>query len=156
MQVGIFIQLTGTVLLALLALLVRLWFDLAKVRAVAQNERGMWRNMWKACDMTWRHSGHAVLDVLSHQPGRLDRAADWVLIWTKLPPTAVPATFVLLELMILVQLATRLWQLASITTWYQRHAELVPADACGLRNTVRQPKSICRAIRQPPESLPDR
>ena len=44
------------------------------------------------------------------------------LIWTKLPPTATLSTFVLLELVVLVQLGARLWQMASVTVWYQRHA----------------------------------
>ena len=52
-----------------------------------------------------------------------------MLIWAKLPPTATPVTFLLLEFIILMQLLTRLWQRASTVTWYQRHAELVPADA---------------------------
>ena len=50
------------------------------------------------------------------------------LLWTKLPPTAIPATFILLELVLLVQLAARLWQMTSAITWYQRQAEAVPAD----------------------------
>ena len=49
------------------------------------------------------------------------------LIWTKLPPTAIWATFILLELVMLVQLGARLWQMASATVWYQRHAEAGPA-----------------------------
>jgi hypothetical protein len=126
-QVGILIQLTGTVLLALLAFLVRLWFDLAKVRAVARNERRMWSNMWAALGMTWRNLG-----TLFWMCFRIS-IVSWIvlliglLIWTKLPPTAVPVTFVILELMMLVQLGTRLWQLAGMTTWYQRHPEPVPA-----------------------------
>lgn len=128
-QVGIFIQLTGTVLLALLALLVRLWFDLAKVRAVALNERGMWDNMWNVCGMTWRHLG-----TLFWMYFRISVVA-WVallivfLIWTKHPPSATLVTFVLLELILLAQLVARLWQLASATTWYKRHPEIVPVES---------------------------
>ncbi len=50
------------------------------------------------------------------------------LIWTKIPPTAIWATFVLLELVMLVQLGARLWQMASATLWYQRHVEPVPVS----------------------------
>ena len=127
-QVGFYVRLAGTIILVLLALVVRLWFDIAKVRAVAQNERRMWRNMWKALDIISRQMG-----TLLWMYFRISLVA-WItllvgfLIWTKLPPTAIPATFVLLEILLLVQLAARLWQMASAISWYQRHAEAVPAD----------------------------
>jgi hypothetical protein len=146
-QVGIFIQLAGTVLLVLLAFLVRLWFDLAKVRAVALNERRMWGNMWEACGMTWRYLG-----TLFWMYFRIGVVA-WIalliglLIWAKLPPTAVPATFILLELIMLVQLGTRLWQLAAMTTWYQQHPEPVPAVLVDYPTHAEPPS--------PPEFLPD-
>src|ERR1035437_5009647 len=56
-QVGIFSGWAGLVVFLLLALAVRLWFDLAQVRAVAQNERGMWRNLWESYGVTRRNLG---------------------------------------------------------------------------------------------------
>jgi hypothetical protein len=50
-------------------------------------------------------------------------------VWAKLPPTATRVAFVLLQIIIVMQLLTRLWQRASAVTWYQRHAAIVPADA---------------------------
>ena len=146
-QVGFCIQFAGTVLLALLALLVRLWFDLAKVRAVAQNERSMWHNMWRSCGMTWRHLG-----TLFWMYFRISLAA-WIalliglLIWTKLLPTAIPATFILLEFIILSQLAARLWQLASATAWYKRYAEVVPADSVAY--TTPEPEGVIEVVETP-------
>jgi hypothetical protein len=35
----------------------------------------------------------------------------------------LPLTFLLLELIMLAQLSTRLWQLASAVTWYRHYAE---------------------------------
>src|ERR1035441_8231677 len=52
-QVGIFSWWASMAVFLLLALAVRLWFDVAQVRAVAKNERGMWRNLWKAYRITW-------------------------------------------------------------------------------------------------------
>ena len=127
-QVGFWAQVAGTIVIVLLVLFVRLWFDIAKVRAVAQNERRMWRNMWKALGITGRELWSLLWMYL-----RISLIA-WItllvgfLIWTKLPPTAIPATLLLLELVLLVQLAARLWQMASAMTWYKRHAEMVPAD----------------------------
>jgi hypothetical protein len=154
-QVGFFIDLTGTIILALLALLIRLWFDVAKIRAVAQNECGMWHNMWKSCDITWRNLG-----TLFWMYFRISLLT-WIvlllgfLIWTKLPPTATPITFVLLEFMILSQLTGRLWHLASATTWYQRHAEPVPAESVDY-TTPNQEEVIEPATSPEPDPPPSR
>ena len=126
-QVGFVIWLACFVVLVLITLFVRLWFDIAKVDAVARDERRMLRSAWKGIDIT-RQQVRTLLWMYL----RISLVA-WVtgliafLIWTKLPPTAVPVTFVLLELVILVQLAARLWQMASVTIWYKRHAEAVTA-----------------------------
>ncbi len=109
---------------------VRLWFDIAQVRAVAQNERGMWRNTWKSWRIIWRAlrpacSGCTSASALGGVGDIGDRAGDL----GELPPTATPVSFVLLELIMLAQLAARFWQLASAMTWYQRHAEVVAADS---------------------------
>ncbi len=128
-QVGIYLLWFAVVVFLLLALIVRLWFDIAQVRAVAQNERGMWRNTWKAFGITFR-----ALPSLFWMYFRISLFA-WLtlvvglVIWAELPPTATPVSFVLLELILLAQLAARFWQLASAMTWYQRHAEVVPADS---------------------------
>ena len=53
-QVGFVIWLVGVVILVLLTLFVRLWFDIAKVHAVATGERRMFRCAWKGLDLTRR------------------------------------------------------------------------------------------------------
>jgi hypothetical protein len=122
-QVGIFLGWAAMIVFLLLALWVRLWFDIAQVRAVVQNERRMWRNLWKSWSITWHNVGrlfgmYFVIALLA-----------WVglvvglVIWSRLPPTALPLTFLLLELIMLAQLSTRLWQLASAVTWYRHYAE---------------------------------
>lgn len=122
-QVGFVLWLVGIILLVLVGLFVRLWFDIAKVDAVARDERRMLRSAWKGIGIT-RQQVRTLLWVYL----RISLVA-WItllvafLIWTKVPPTAVPVTFILLELVILMQLAARLWQLASVTVWYKRSAE---------------------------------
>jgi hypothetical protein len=122
-QVGIFLGWAAMIIFLLLTLWVRLWFDIAQVRAVVQNERRMWRNLWKSWSITWHNVGrlfgmYFVIALLA-----------WIglvvglVIWSRLPPTASPLTFLLLELIMLAQLSTRLWQLASAVTWYQHYAE---------------------------------
>jgi len=128
-QVGFVMWLVGMIILVLLALFVRLWFDIAKVRAVVLNKRRMWPNMWQACGITLRQ-----LRTLLWMYLRISLVAWFTLlvaflIWMKIPPTAIWATLVLLELVMLVQLGARLWQMASATVWYKRHAEAVAADS---------------------------
>ena len=47
----------GGFIVILLFLWVRLWFDVAQVRAVAQNERRMFRNVLRAFRITWNSLG---------------------------------------------------------------------------------------------------
>jgi hypothetical protein len=143
-QVGIFLFWFAIVVFLLLALIVRLWFDIAQVRAVAQNERGMWRNIWKAFRITFRAFPSLFRMYFCITFFAWATLIVGLVIWAKLPPTVTPITFVLLELILLAQLATRFWQLASAMTWYQRHAEVVPADSVDYTTTPPQ------AIAEPP------
>jgi hypothetical protein len=125
-EVGIFLGWGAMVVFALLALAVRLWFDMAQVRAVAIDERRMWRNIWRAsrimrgsfAGLYWRYLCIALVGWITFGIA--------FLIWTKLPATATGAVLVLLELLVITQIATRLWQLATATVWYQANPEPLP------------------------------
>jgi hypothetical protein len=119
-QVGIYLSWFAIAVFVLLALVVRLWFDIAQVRTVAQNERRMWRNTWKAFHIIFRQLPSLFWMYFRISLFGWATLAIGLVIWAKLPPTATPVTFVLLELILLAQLATRFWQLASAMTWYQR------------------------------------
>jgi hypothetical protein len=127
-QVGIFLGWGAMLIFLLLALWVRLWFDIAQVRAVVQNERGMWRNLWKSWRITWHDSRHLFRIYFCISLVAWVTLVIGLVLWTHLPPTSLPLSFVLLELIVLAQLMTRLWQLASATTWYQRHAEVFAVE----------------------------
>ena len=142
-QVGIFMSFGATVVFLLLALAVRLWFDVAQVRAVAQNEQRMWRNLWRSWRIMWHELGTLFWMYFRISLLAWLALAVGLLIWIKLPPTATALTFLLLELIIFAQLATRLWQLASAMTWYRRHAEMVPADAVDY--TTPHPQEVAEA-----------
>ena len=128
-QVGSGLWLFGVILLVLITLFVRLWFDIAKVCTVAQDTHLMLRSAWQGFDFTRRQ-----IRVLLWVYVRISLVA-WTamlvafLIWTKLPATAIWATLALLELIVLVQLGARLCQLASVTTWYKRHQPLLARDS---------------------------
>lgn len=128
-QTGFYIFLAGAIVITLLALFVRLWLDIAQVRAVVQDEHKMWPNLWKALDISWREVSTLFRVYLCISGVAWVTLAGGLLLWAKLPPTATPLTFLLLEFIILMQLLTRLWQRASSVTWYRRHAARFPADA---------------------------
>ena len=128
-QMGFYILLVGGIAVILLILFVRLWFDIAQVRAVVQNEPKMWANLWKALGIAWRQVATLFRVYLCISGVAWVTLAAGLWLWAKLPPKATPVTFLLLQFIILMQLLTRLWQRASTVTWYQRHAAAVPADA---------------------------
>jgi hypothetical protein len=142
----------------LLALWVRLWFDIAEVRAVARNERGMWRNLWTAWRITWHDSRHLFRIYFCISLVAWVTLVIGLVIWAHLPPTSLPLSFVLLELIVFAQLMTRLWQLASATTWYQRHAEMVVVEVEEVVYTTPHPEEIDEATPAPelPSEIPVR
>lgn len=123
-----YIMLVGCVVVTLLVLFVRLWFDIAQVRAVVENDPRMWPNLWKALGITWRQARTLFRVYLSISGVAWVTLAVGLFIWAKLPPTVTPITFLLLQFLVFIQLAARLWQRASAVTWYRRHAAMVPAD----------------------------
>ncbi len=128
-QTGFYILLTGCIVVILMVLFVRLCFDIAQVRAVVQDEPRMWPNLWKALGISRRKVFTLFRVYLCISGVAWVTLAGGLWLWAKLPPTATPVTFLLLEFIIFMQLLTRLWQRASSMTWYQRHAVMVPADA---------------------------
>lgn len=125
-RTGFYILVVGSIPVLLLFVWVRLWFDIAQVRAVALNEhrtrRDVARTFGLALRRTWRvYWSYILIGILT-----------WVvtgialLIWTKVPGRAVAVTFLLLEIIMLAQIFGRLWQKACATTWYRLNPEPVP------------------------------
>jgi len=126
-QASFYILVLGFVLVLLLAIWARMWFDLAQVRSIALQDRAMRRNAVRmfgfarrrSRKLYWSYIGIGVLVWIV--------TILMVVIWTKVPPRAVPLTFLLLELIMLAQIFERLWQKACATTWYRLHPEPAPA-----------------------------
>ena len=122
-QTSFHILIVGCVPVLLLFVWVRLWFDLAQVRAVALNEIRTRREVARAFGMalrrTWRvYWSYILISVLVWIV-----TAIALLIWTGVPGRAVPLTFLLLELIMLAHIFGRLWQKACATTWYRLNPE---------------------------------
>ena len=152
-QTEFYMVLAGGAVVVLLVLFVRLWFDIAEVRAVVQDERRMWPNLWKALGITWRQARTLFRVYLCISGVAWVTLGVGLFIWAKLPPTVTPITFLLLQFILVMQLATRLWQRASAVTWYQRHVIEVPADVVAF--TTPRPVEIVEeevVIEEPPIS----
>jgi hypothetical protein len=118
---SVWVRIAGLVVVLFLMQAVRLWFDMAQVRAVAENERAVRRALGRAFKITFGNFGSLYWLYLriSIVAGLVMAALLWV--WVRLVrPEAIGVSFLLLQLILLSWLGTRLWQRASETLWYQR------------------------------------
>lgn len=142
------IRIVGMVIGIVLVLLVRLWFDVAQVRAVAQNEHGMFRDLMRAFVISFKALGTLLWMYL-----RISIVA-WVLLalglwlWSHLPGNQVWATWLLLEVVMFTQIFARLWQRAASVHWYGLYAEEHPAAI--VEFTTPYPVEIAEAPVTPP------
>jgi hypothetical protein len=142
--------LAGMGVVGLLAMFVRLCFDMAQVRAVVEEETGMWRNAARAVKITtanlaslfWMYLRLSVLGWLVFAAG--------LYLWAKMPPGRFEWTIFFLEIVILCGFGVRLWQRACEMIWYQRKF-LIPAVAGA---AVGPPPSTPLVMIAPPPAAP--
>lgn len=111
----------GAIILVLL-LILRLWFDMAEIYCVAQNERRVRRALRMAWRLTFGNFGGlfglfvgiVIVACIGFGFGL------WLWMYV-LPPTAIWAAIFLGQAMTLWWIGTRLWQRSAETIWYQRH-----------------------------------
>jgi hypothetical protein len=121
----------AAVVILLLLIIVRVWFDMAQVIAVADDEKKMHRALRRAFGLLRRNFFSLFWLYLRVS------IITWVLfafglyIWMfRLGPQANVAAFLVSQLMILIWLGTRLWQRASEAIWYRNYqANRVPEPA---------------------------
>jgi hypothetical protein len=125
--VGFWVEVAGLLVLVLLLMAVRLWFDMAQVRVVAENERATARALLHALRLTL-----ANFTILFGTYLRISLVA-WAFsaaafrAWIKLVrPEWIGVSFFLGQAVLLVWLGTRLWQRATEMVWYQRHRPASP------------------------------
>jgi hypothetical protein len=123
---GIRFSIAAGIVILFLLIVLRLWFDMAEVHSVAQNERRMRRSLAVAWRLTFGNFGRlfwlyfriSIVACIGFGFGL------WLWMYV-LPPTAITGAFFLSQAMILWWLGTRLWQRSAETLWYQRN--FVPA-----------------------------
>lgn len=108
-------------IILLLLMCVRLWFDLAQVIIVAENEPKVRRALRRSASLLrqnfgslfWLYARISLVGWVGSYVG--------VRIWlTHLQPESIGASFFVTQAIILFSLATRLWQRASEVLWYQQ------------------------------------
>jgi hypothetical protein len=113
----------AAIVILFLLVVIRIWFDMAQVIAVADDEKRMHKALRRAFGLLW-HNFFSLLWLYL----RVSIIA-WIFIglglrlWMLgLKPESNVAAFLLSQLIILVWIATRLWQRASEVLWYRQHA----------------------------------
>lgn len=120
---GVAMNVAGKLLVLFLLMAVRVWFDMAEVRAVAEDEYAMRRTFVASFRLTWRNFGSLFWIYLA--PSFLVWAGTAAGLWfwvEHVPHQAVTLAFLISQVIILLWIVTRLWQRASETLWYQENA----------------------------------
>jgi len=139
-QTGYWLMLATLLLTTVVMMSLRLWFDMAQVRAVLEGERVMRRTLAQAFRLTssnfsslfWLYFRISLLAWLGLALGM------W--LWTHIPGQHSGLSFVVCEFVLLWWIGTRLWQRASEMVWYERRA-LTVAAATAVIEAVPSPES---------------
>ena len=121
----------AAVVILLLLIIVRLWFDMAQVIAVAEDEKKMHRALRRAFGLLRRNFLSLFWLYLRVSIIAWALFAFGLYLWMfRLSPQSNVAAFLLSQLMILIWLGTRLWQRAGESLWYRNYqANQVPEPA---------------------------
>ena len=127
---GFWVELLGLLIVTLLLMAVRLWFDMAQIRAVAENERAMRRTLLQAFKITFGNFGSLFWIYLRLSILALAGLASAFWVWVMLVrPESIGVSFLLGQAAILLGIAIRLWLRASETRWYQERFAPTQAPA---------------------------
>ncbi|MGH9774528.1 MAG: hypothetical protein ACRD50_06225 [Candidatus Acidiferrales bacterium] len=126
---GVWFWLVGFAIMLLLMMVIRLWFDMAEVHAVVENEHRIRKSLAAAFRLTFKNFGS--LFSLYFRVSFLAWLGFSLGLWfwmMKLQPESIGKALILSQLMILWWLGTRLWQRASEMKWYlANRPELAPS-----------------------------
>jgi hypothetical protein len=126
-KLGFWVDVIGFALVLFLMMTVRLWFDMAQVRAIATGERAMRRTWLRAARLTFGNFGSLfwIYFRISFLAWLGLALALW--IWVKIPGQHSGLSALLFEVLLIWWIATRLWQRASETVWYERYGDVLVA-----------------------------
>jgi hypothetical protein len=112
----------AAVVILLLLIIVRIWFDMAQVIAVADDEKKMHRALRRAFGLLRRNFFSLFWLYLRVSVIAWVFFAFGLYVWmVRLSPQSNVAAFLLSQLTILIWIGTRLWQRASEALWYRNY-----------------------------------
>ena len=117
---GFWVLLAGALVLAFVLMVIRLWFDMAQVRAVAENDRAIRKSLAQAFRLTRKHFASLFRIYFAITLLAWTVLALALLLWSAMPSRYFALSTLMLELVILFWFFARLWQRASETVWYER------------------------------------
>jgi hypothetical protein len=127
---GFWVQVAGLGIVFLLALAVRLCFDLAQIETLAESERAVRRSLRRAFGYTFRNLPGLLWMVLRIYVVGCALTAVALWVWVRLVPAQRAGTSILLgELVALSWLACGLWRRAAETVWYQQRVAILRVPA---------------------------
>jgi hypothetical protein len=147
-RLGFFVNIGSKLVVVIVALFVRLWFDLAQAQVVRDNQRQLLRVLFGSLALAFR-SGKLYVQYLGIA---LFAAATFALgigVWVYLPHSAMAASFLVLELVTLTQIAARLWLKAASA----RRVALLP-DALPTYQAALPPAPVTQ-VTEVPSPLPE-
>jgi hypothetical protein len=120
------VKIVGKLVVLFLLMALRLWFDMAEVEAVAEDEYAMRRSVVHAFRVTWNNLRSLFWLFIRPILGAALGTALALWVWIRwVPHQAVTTSFLLSQGVILLWIFARLWQRASEVLWYQQHAPAV-------------------------------
>lgn len=117
------VNIAGKLVILVLLMAVRLWFDMAEVGAVAEDEYAMRRSIVRAFRLAWRNLRS--LFWLYFRPSLAATLGTALVLWVWVrwvPHRAVTTSFVLSQVVIFLWIFARLWQRSSEVLWYRQCA----------------------------------
>lgn len=123
-RLGFLVSLGANLAIALAALFVRLWFDLAQARVVKDNEHRVLAALGSSLALAFR-SGKLYAGYIGIGLFAATTFAIGVGLLISLPHSAISASFLILELVTITQIASRLWLKAASA----RYVALLPSEA---------------------------
>jgi hypothetical protein len=120
-SVALWLALSGMAVVALLFFVIRLWFDVAQIRAVAENEPKIRRALGKSFRMTFGNFGSLFWIFLRIGIVALAGSAAALWLFVKvMRPEQIGVSILFGQVFVFFWLAIRFWLRACETVWYQR------------------------------------
>jgi hypothetical protein len=117
---GYWVLTAGMLVVLFLMMSLRLWFDMAQVRVVAEGDSSMRQALARSFGVALRNFGSLfwLYFRISFLAWMSLAVGAW--IWVRIPAQHVGLSFLVWEVVLLWWTGTRLWQRASETVWYER------------------------------------